>query len=131
MQWRKVGSGKGRKTKSIKTVKHKDYGYNEICFRSNFQPTSVSTIKILISGVAKSRQEQALPDSNSRVLTVIQFGETRAKIFPPELDHQMFGLGFQPILILIGGTAGKNGELNHGFEEGGCLADAERDDAKI
>ena len=43
----------------------------------------------------------------------------------------MFGLGFQPILILIGGTAGKNEELTHGFEEEGCLAEAERDDAKF
>ena len=97
----------GGRSKAIKFPKHGDYGFGDVSFRVNVQPTSIDYMKVTL-GVAPVGGEQLekIRDFNSRKCPVISMCDVRANIFPKESEGQHLGLGFQPILVVSGAESG-------------------------
>lgn len=93
----------GGRSKTIKFPKHSDYGFGDMAFRINVQPTSVTQAKVSLSAApVDGAALERMPQWNSRKFPVVAMENFRARIFPQEVEGQHLGLGFQPIFILRG-----------------------------
>ena len=97
----------GGRSKTIRFPKHAEYGFGDVSFRLNIQPTSVSQMKVSL-GVAPVGGEdlEKMHCWTSRKFPTVALQNIRANIFPKEEPGQNLGLGFQPIFILRGTEPG-------------------------
>ena len=101
------------KTSRLKQASMSDHGFGDITYRATFQPMTPSCLKLSLGGVPRSGTELAsMRNHSSRSLPVIKIYDARARLYPVEVAHQKFGLGFQPILILTGGQSYEDGSLD-------------------
>ena len=77
----------GGRSKTVKFPKHHEYGFGDVCFRVNVQPTSVSHMKVSMALVPVGGNElEGLRDHNSRKFPVVPLYDVRAKTFPGETE---------------------------------------------
>ena len=95
----------GGRSKTIRFPKHADYNFGDLVARLNIQPTSVDYAKVSMGAAPVDGVGLAtFGDYNSRAFPTIAVNNVRAKIFPKEREGQNLGLGFIPIMILVGAS---------------------------